>query len=116
MAIDVWHVSERPEPLADLREHASRIASVHVSDRRAPTRTWCDRVLPGDGVADLAGIYRSLEAGGFDGWFELEVISDDGSVEVEYPDSLWKRDPRELVAAGRAQFISTWEARLADGR
>jgi len=53
---------------------------------------------------------RSLDEGGFDGWYELEILSDDGRVEQEFPDSLWKRDPLELVRSGRAKFMAAWEA------
>jgi sugar phosphate isomerase/epimerase len=111
IAIDVWHLSESDDLLSQVRDYAQRFASLHVNDRRASTRSWCDRVLPGDGIADLPGILGSLDEGGFDGWFELEILSDDGSVEHDFPDSLWKRDPLELVSAGRTQFLSAWYAR-----
>ena len=42
--------------------------------RRNPTRSWKDRVLPGDGVIDLPAILGALEAGGFDGWFDMEIF------------------------------------------
>jgi sugar phosphate isomerase/epimerase len=115
LACDVWHLGLGPEILADLRRHAGRIASLHIDDRRDPTRSVWDRVLPGDGVADLPGILGSLDDGGFDGWYELEILSDDGSVEQEFPDSLWQRDPFELVSAGRAQFLAAWSARRRGG-
>jgi sugar phosphate isomerase/epimerase len=107
VALDVWHLSEGPTLLRDIRDHAPRFASIHVNDRPEPRGSWRNRLLPGDGVADLAGIFGSLASGGFDGWFELEVHSD--------PDadahSLWNRDPLELVSAGRAQFLAAWEQR-----
>jgi sugar phosphate isomerase/epimerase len=111
ITIDTWHLGSPPGLLDDVRNNTSRIVAVHVNDRRDPTRHWCDRVLPGDGVADLRGIFASLEAGGFDGWYELEIISDDGSVENDFPDSLWKRPALELVSDGRAKFLAEWEAR-----
>lgn len=113
LALDAWHVGDSPSVLAELREHAERFATFHVDDWREPTRSWADRVLPGDGVLDLEAIFGSLDAGGFDGWFELEVISDDGSIEQEFADSLWKQDPLELVAAGHRQFTSIWDRRHA---
>jgi hypothetical protein len=67
-------------------------------------------VLPGDGVADILSMLRSLDAGGFDGWYELEILSDDGRIERRLPDSLWARDPREVVSAGRSQFLRLWRA------
>ena len=112
LALDTWHLDEADaDLLVQVRDCASRVASVHVNDRRVPTRSWCDRVLPGDGSIDLVGILSSLEDGGFDDWFELEVVSDDGSVAEDFPDSLWRSDPFEFVSAGRTQFLSLWERR-----
>jgi sugar phosphate isomerase/epimerase len=111
IALDCWHLSDDPEVLEQVREHAKMVAAVHLNDRRAPTRSWCDRVLPGDGVIDFPAVLGALDDGGFEGWFELEVVSDDGSVEHDFPDSLWKWDPLELVSRGRAQFLSLWERR-----
>ena len=82
-----------------------------MNDWREPTRGWCDRVLPGDGVADLPGIFGALNDGGLDGWFELEVLSDDGTFGDDYPDSLWKLDPVELIRTGREQFMRAWKSR-----
>jgi sugar phosphate isomerase/epimerase len=114
LAIDAWHLTDGPEVLDQLREHATSVLSLHVNDRRDPTRSWCDRVLPGDGTVDLEGIVRSLEQGGFDGWYEMEVVSDDGRVEHDFPDSLWKRDPLELVTTGRKQFLEIWDRAQLD--
>ncbi len=111
IALDVWHFVETPELFVQLREHTSRFASLHINDRRDPSRSWCDRVLPGDGVSDIPHILGCLDEGGFDRWYELEILSDDGSYEQEFPDSLWKRDPLEVVTAGRTQFLAAWEAR-----
>jgi sugar phosphate isomerase/epimerase len=115
IALDCWHLSDDPDVLEQVREHAELIAAVHLNDRRAPTRSWCDRVLPGDGVIDIAGVLGALDEGGFRGWFELEVVSDDGRVEHDFPDSLWKWDPLELIVRGRSQFFSLWERRRRSG-
>jgi sugar phosphate isomerase/epimerase len=84
---------------------------VHVNDRRALTRSWKDRVLPGDGVIDLPAILGALEAGGYDSWFDLEIFSDNGAFGDDYPDSLWKLPPVEVVRRGHAGFRRAWEAR-----
>lgn len=111
LALDAWHVGDSPDALAQLREQGARFATFHVDDRRETTRSWADRVLPGDGILDLGAILGSLDDGGFAGWFELEVISDDGRIEQAFDDSLWRRDPLELASAGRRQFMSLWEQR-----
>ncbi len=89
----------------------SDFVMVHLNDWRDPTRSWCDRVLPGDGIADIPGIFRALDEGGFEGWFELELFSDDGKFGNDFEDSLWKWDPVELVRTGRDKAYALWEKR-----
>jgi sugar phosphate isomerase/epimerase len=103
---DTWHLWDTPDVLDHARRLAHRFPAVHVNDRRAHTRDWDDRALPGDGVIDLPAILGALEAGGFNGWYELEVLSSES-----YPDSLLLLDPSELVRRGRAGFVRAWEAR-----
>jgi sugar phosphate isomerase/epimerase len=99
---------DSPGVLDAVRRFAPRIASVHLNDRRVPTRHWCDRVLPGDGGGDVGGVLEALVAGGYRGWCELEIASDDGRVANDFPDSLWKLDPADLVRAGRERFLRLW--------
>jgi len=84
---------------------------VHVADRREPTRSHFDRVLPGNGVLDLAAIFRTLEAGGYDGWYDVEIFSDNGVFGEAFPDSLWDVDPFELARRARKSFERVWETR-----
>ncbi len=108
---DVWHLWDTPDLLVEIARHAHRIVGVHIDDWREPTRNWCDRVLPGDGIADIAGILGALDESGYDGWYELELFSDDGRFGNDYEDSLWKLDPVELVRAGREKFEQAWRDR-----
>jgi sugar phosphate isomerase/epimerase len=109
LALDAWHLEDTPDVTAQIAEHASRVLAFHLNDRRDPTRSWCDRVMPGDGTVDIVGAIRALEDAGFDGWYELEVVSDDGRVADDFPDSLWKLDPAELITTSRAKFLALWE-------
>ena len=86
---DTWHVPEV--------SHVDRIAGVHIADRREPTRSAFDRVLPGDGVLDLRTVVHALEAGGFDGWYDVEIFSDNGTFGDAFPDSLWDVETGELA-------------------
>jgi len=108
---DVWHLWDTPDLLGEIGRHAQRFVGVHIDDWRDPTRNWCDRVLPGDGIADVAGILGALDESGYDGWYELELFSDDGRFGNDYEDSLWKLDPVELVRAGREKFEHAWANR-----
>ena len=108
---DVWHLWNTPDLLDEIDEHAQRLAGVHVNDWRDPTRGWADRVLPGDGVADVPSILAALERAGWDGWYDLEIFSDNGSFGSAYPDSLWDVEPAELVRLGIESFTRCWDER-----
>jgi sugar phosphate isomerase/epimerase len=82
---DTWHLWDTPDVLGHVRRLAYRFPAVHVNDWRDPTRHWDDRALPGEGVIDLPAILGALEAGGFDGWYDMEIFSGE-----QYPDSLLK--------------------------
>jgi sugar phosphate isomerase/epimerase len=108
---DVWHLWNTPTLFEDIQTHAGRFVGVHVSDWREPTRGWADRVLPGDGVADVPRILGALERGGWDGPFDLEIFSDNGTFGNAYEDSLWNRPGREVAERGRERFLDCWSRR-----
>jgi sugar phosphate isomerase/epimerase len=108
---DVWHLWNTPDLLDAIPRHAQLIAGVHVNDWREPTRGWADRVLPGDGVADLPAILGVLEDVGWTGFYDLEIFSDNGAFGSAYPDSLWDLDAAELAGRGRDAFIHNWSNR-----
>ena len=108
---DVWHLWNTADVLDEISRYAHLIAGVHVSDWREPTRGWADRVLPGDGAADLSAILGVLEDVGWDGFYDLEIFSDNGAFGSAYPDSLWDLDADELARRGRDAFFSTWSKR-----
>jgi sugar phosphate isomerase/epimerase len=84
---DTWHLSEV--------SHVDRILGVHVADRTRPdTRSELDRALPGD---DSRAAVHALEAGGYAGWYDVEVMSDDGTFGNAFPDSLWAL-PVDVIA------------------
>jgi sugar phosphate isomerase/epimerase len=108
---DVWHLWNTPDLLEEIPRHAHLIAGVHVNDWRDPTRGWADRVLPGDGAADLPAILGALEDAGWKGFYDLEVFSDNGAFGNAYPDSLWDLDAAELARRGRGAFARCWSKR-----
>ena len=101
---DVWHSWCEPDLDARLLEYAARIDGVHVNDVRFEERTFADRLLPGDGRDVAADIIATLIRAGYDGWYELEVISDDGTYGLALPDSLWNIPHEELLERGREAF------------
>jgi sugar phosphate isomerase/epimerase len=108
---DVWHLWNTTDVLDEIPRHAHLIAGVHVNDWREPTRGWADRVLPGDGAADLPALLGVLEDVGWDGFYDLEIFSDNGAFGSAYPDSLWDVDTAELARRGRDAFFHTWSQR-----
>jgi sugar phosphate isomerase/epimerase len=108
---DVWHLWNTTEVLDEIPRYAHLIAGVHVNDWREPTRGWADRVLPGNGAADLPALLGVLESVGWEGFYDLEIFSDNGAFGSAYPDSLWDLDAAELARRGRDAFISCWSKR-----
>jgi sugar phosphate isomerase/epimerase len=104
LVLDTWHVWDTPDVLGDIARLADRVVGAQVADWRDPTRGWCDRILPGDGIADLVGMLGTLERAGFDGWYELEIFSDDGTYGEAYPDSLYLLGNAELARRGTEGF------------
>jgi sugar phosphate isomerase/epimerase len=95
---DVWHLWNTPTLFEDIDRELARFAGVHVCDSREPTRGWADRVLPGEGGADVPSILRALDAAGWDGFYDIEIFSDDGTFGSEYPDSYWAAPADETLA------------------
>jgi sugar phosphate isomerase/epimerase len=108
---DVWHLWNSETLDEDLERYGDRIAAVHVSDYREPTRGFADRVLPGDGVADVPRVLAAIDRAGWTGPYELEIFSDNGTFGSDYDDSLWKLPADELARRGRDAFFAAWEAR-----
>jgi len=109
---DSWHVWNTPDVLDDIERYADRFVGVHVADWREPTRGWADRVLPGDGVADLPAILGALDRAGWSGYYDLEIFSDNGAFGNAWPDSLWDVPPEELARRAKKAFAGVWAARI----
>ena len=110
---DVWHLWNTPDLYDEIERHSDMFVGVHVSDWREPMRGWADRVLPGEGIADVPGILGALDRAGWDGYYDIEIFSDNGSFGAMHPDSLWDLDPAEFVRRSRESFTRSWEDRLA---
>jgi len=82
---DIWHMWDAPDVLMELETVAHRIFAVQLADWRDPTRWNGDRVLPGDGIADIPALLGALERNGFTGVYDVEVFSD-----ASRPGSIWE--------------------------
>lgn len=108
---DTWHLWNTPDLLDEIDRYADSIVGVHVNDWREPTRGWADRALPGDGAAGVPAMLGALERAGWDGFYDLEIFSDNGSFGTAYADSLWDVEPAELVRRSREAFERCWQER-----
>lgn len=92
VAIDVYHVWWDPD-LANQIARAGKMKAIlahHICDWLVPTKDMLtDRGMMGDGVIDLKGIRRRIEAAGFHGAQEVEIFS---------ADNWWKRPADEVIA------------------
>ncbi len=91
VAIDVYHVWWDPE-LATAIARAGDMGLIlahHICDWLVPTRDLLlDRGMMGDGVIDLPGIRRMIEAAGYSGPQEVEIFS---------AETWWKRPGDEVL-------------------
>jgi sugar phosphate isomerase/epimerase len=109
---DSWHVWNTPGVAEEIERYAKLFVGVHIADWGEGTRGWCDRILPGDGVSDLPQILGALDRAGWDGYYDLEIFSDDGTFGNAWPDSLWDVPTEELVRRGKDAFERVWDARI----
>jgi sugar phosphate isomerase/epimerase len=112
---DVWHLWNTETLLDDIAREHHRFVGVHVNDYRTPTRGWADRVMPGEGAADVPAILGALDEAGWDSYYDLEIFSDNGTFGSAYHDSLWDIPADELARRGREAFSTQWQARKLSG-
>jgi sugar phosphate isomerase/epimerase len=116
LVFDTWHLYDTPALEDEIERFGSRFVAVHVNDWRVATRSWCDRVLPGDGVIGLARILDAVERTGWAGCYDLELFSDDGTFGNDFEDSLWKLPAGELARRGRQSFVRLEGSSSIEGR
>src|SRR5439155_1652917 len=76
--LDFFHSGWERRLLETVRaDAAARIHAVQISDVKRVTLRTMDRTLLGKGVLPLRALVRTLERGGYRGWYEAEIISDD---------------------------------------
>ena len=114
LQFDVWHLWNTPTLLDDIRREAGRFAGVHVSDVRSPTRSWADRVLPGDGVADVPAVLARARRGRLAGPVRPGDLLRQRHVRQRTRSSLWDVPAGELARRGRAAMVAAWESSVRE--
>jgi sugar phosphate isomerase/epimerase len=79
LAVDTYHVWWDFEVLAQIRRAGkTRLLAFHVCDWLVPTKDMLlDRGMMGDGVIDIPHLRSAVEAEGFGGYVEVEILSND---------------------------------------
>jgi sugar phosphate isomerase/epimerase len=77
LAVDVYHVWWDPELAREIgRAGQERLLAFHICDWLVPTRDMLyDRGMMGDGVIDIRHIRSVIEAAGYHGFCEVEILS-----------------------------------------
>lgn len=104
---DVYHLYKGGSDFSGLHLLGPNAVGIfHVNDYPDIVRgkiTDADRVFPGDGIAPLAEVYRTLHQVGYAGYLSLELFNRD----------YWKRDPHEVAREGLTKMKQGVEAALA---
>src|SRR5256886_11291974 len=89
VAVDTYHVWWDPDLKREIARAGEKILAYHVNDWLGPTTDLpLDRGMRGDGVSDPRAIRAPVEAAGYRGHCEVEILS---------ANNWWKRDPDEVV-------------------
>jgi len=89
IALDTYAVWWDPDLPAQIARAGKRIIGFHLSDWLADTRdVRVDRGMMGDGVIDLASLCNLVDACGYDGFYEVEILS---------ARDWWQRPAHEVV-------------------
>jgi sugar phosphate isomerase/epimerase len=89
VVVDTYHVWWDPDLANQIARAGRHILAYHVNDWLLPTTDLLlDRGMMGDGVIDLRAIRAMVEAAGYRGHCEVEILS---------ANNWWKRDPDEVL-------------------
>jgi sugar phosphate isomerase/epimerase len=93
--VDVYHVWWDPNLYDEIQRASGRILGYHVSDWMVPTEEFlAGRGLMGDGVIELQKIRGAVEAAGYEGPIEVEILNRD----------LWRRSGDEVLSTVVRRF------------
>lgn len=93
--IDAYHVWSDPHLTASSERVKNRIAGFHISDWVIPIENeLSSRAMPGDGCIDLHSLKNWVDASGFQGPIEVEVLSD----------FWWAQDPQKTFEKAVTSF------------
>ena len=96
---DTDHLWQSKDLLRDIERAGPLIYGVHINDMPAVPGPGIDRRLLGQGVIPLHEILSAIEATGYRGYYDVEIMSE----------QVWAMDPHEVLDALKAGFQRIWE-------
>lgn len=96
---DTDHLYESPNLFSEIEQAGNSIFCVHVNDMPAKPGPGIDRKMMGDGIIPLKEILSAIEATGYRGFYDIEIMSDD----------VWKMDYEFLLEELKTRFAQLWE-------
>ena len=97
LVFDTYHLGHDAATLEKLPAAAAHIALVQIGDAKGPPVDEQNRCPLGEGVVPLREIFLALEAGRYEGFYEIELLGQ----EVE------ARDYRELLIQSKQVLLET---------
>lgn len=76
---DFWHLWWQRSIIELVATNTDRVFAVQLSDHKAVTLRTQDRAMTGEGIIPIDDLVAALERGGYRGFYELEIISDDNA-------------------------------------
>lgn len=98
VVVDVYHVWWDPEVMDQIARAGKRILGFHVSDWLVPTPDFLKgRGMMGDGVIQLRRLRTAVDAAGYDGPIEVEILNQ----------SLWDTPGDEILTLMKERYLAT---------
>ena len=98
VVVDVYHVWWDPEVMEQIARAGQRILGLHVSDWLVPTPDFLKgRGMMGDGVIELRRLRAAVEAAGYAGPIEVEILNQ----------ALWDTPGDQVLNLMKERYLAT---------
>jgi sugar phosphate isomerase/epimerase len=77
IVLDTYHLGQEPRLIERLADALPRVALVQLGDARRPPEGEQNRCPLGEGNVPLPQIVAALKAGGFDGYYDVELLGEE---------------------------------------
>ena len=77
LAFDTYHLGHDPCVVQQVASLAKSIGVVHLADSQNPPQGEQNRRCLGDGNLPLGCIIRALKQGGYDGYYDVELVGEE---------------------------------------